>query len=459
MRRIVEILVTDLFGIFNHSIPLNTDDRITIIHGPNGFGKTILLRMLDGVINGRYSELQNTPFRRFQVKFDDGSVIWVDKKQVPRVEQQSFFAVDEELGRKYQSRNGQPLEITVNFSKPNVAEAQSFPLVSIRENGFPLSTLEEAIPVTRIDRTEWLYHPTDEILSLEDILERFGHRLPSIPEEPDWWIEIRKLINIHLIETQRLLNIREARRYRYKDRKPQMVPTVQEYSEELAEVIKQKLTESAVLSQSLDRTFPARLVEQIGHLKLTDKELQNKLGELEKKRSRLKEVGLLDKEEDMAFLPTKEIVGQTKDVLAVYVEDTEKKLSIFDEIADKMELFKKIINERFLYKKISISKQEGFTFTTSEGKSLSPTRLSSGEQHELVLLYQLLFKVKPNSLILIDEPELSLHVAWQKQFLRDLQEITKLASFDILLATHSPQIIHDRWDLTVELKEPEPQVA
>jgi predicted ATP-binding protein involved in virulence len=76
-----------------------------------------------------------------------------------------------------------------------------------------------------------------------------------------------------------------------------------------------------------------------------------------------------------------------------------------------------------------------------------------------VLLYQLLFKVKPNSLILIDEPELSLHVAWQKQFLRDLQEITKLASFDILLATHSPQIIHDRWDLTVELKEPEPQVA
>ena len=71
-------------------------------------------------------------------------------------------------------------------------------------------------------------------------------------------------------------------------------------------------------------------------------------------------------------------------------------------------------------------------------------KLSSGEQHELVLLYELLFKVKPGSLILIDEPELSLHVAWQKQVLRDLREVTKLVPLDLLIATHSPQVIADR---------------
>ncbi|MDF5732730.1 MAG: AAA family ATPase [Rhizonema sp. PD38] len=80
--------------------------------------------------------------------------------------------------------------------------------------------------------------------------------------------------------------------------------------------------------------------------------------------------------------------------------------------------------------------------------------MSSGEQHELVLLYELLFKVQPDSLVLIDEPELSLHVGWQIQFLKDLQEITGLAYLDILMATHSPDIIQDRWDLTVELKGP-----
>ncbi|MEC4867623.1 MAG: AAA family ATPase, partial [Jaaginema sp. PMC 1078.18] len=102
--------------------------------------------------------------------------------------------------------------------------------------------------------------------------------------------------------------------------------------------------------------------------------------------------------------------------------------------------------------------EKGFVFSTrynnslTNSKQLLPTELSSGEQHELVLLYELLFKVEPNSLVLIDEPELSLHVGWQVQFLKDLQEIVKLANLDILMATHSPDIIQDRWDLTVELK-------
>ena len=37
--RITKVLVKKLFGIFDHEIPLNQDSRITIIHGPNGFGK------------------------------------------------------------------------------------------------------------------------------------------------------------------------------------------------------------------------------------------------------------------------------------------------------------------------------------------------------------------------------------------------------------------------------------
>ena len=193
----------------------------------------------------------------------------------------------------------------------------------------------------------------------------------------------------------------------------------------------------------------------MGHAKLTEEQIKNKLDELEEKRSQLEEVGLLDKEQNMDFLPTQQISKNTEEVLTVYVQDVEKKLSIFDEIAAKIDLFKKIINERFLYNRITISRQEGFAFFTRGDRPLPVTSLSSGEQHELVLLYQLLFKVNPDSLILIDEPELSLHVAWQKQFLRDLHEITQLASFDVLIATHSPLIIHDRWDLTVELKGPE----
>jgi predicted ATP-binding protein involved in virulence len=64
-----------------------------------------------------------------------------------------------------------------------------------------------------------------------------------------------------------------------------------------------------------------------------------------------------------------------------------------------------------------------------------------------------LFKVKPGTLVLIDEPELSLHVVWQTQFLDDLLKIIELQKINVIIATHSPQIINNRWDLTVDLEE------
>jgi len=103
---------------------------------------------------------------------------------------------------------------------------------------------------------------------------------------------------------------------------------------------------------------------------------------------------------------------------------------------------------------MSIDKDKGFVFQALDKSDIPADELSSGEQHELVLFYELLFKVKENTLILIDEPELSLHVAWQLQLLKDLQEVSTLTHFDALIATHSPEIIDDRWDLTIELKGP-----
>jgi predicted ATP-binding protein involved in virulence len=166
---------------------------------------------------------------------------------------------------------------------------------------------------------------------------------------------------------------------------------------------------------------------------------------------------LLTKEQYEAplFDPKRQVDDTTKNILSIYSEDIERKLSVFEEISGKVELFKELVNKRFSYKKLDVERQKGFRLQTFQDLPLSPTDLSSGEQHELVLLYELLFKTKPGALILIDEPELSLHVAWQVEFLKDLARVVKLSSFDVILATHSPQIINDRWDLAVELKGPQ----
>lgn len=70
---ITNIKIEGLFGLFHHEIPLNQKDRITIIHGPNGFGKTALLRMIDGLFNGRLSVFFAIPFASFVVGLSDGN--------------------------------------------------------------------------------------------------------------------------------------------------------------------------------------------------------------------------------------------------------------------------------------------------------------------------------------------------------------------------------------------------
>jgi predicted ATP-binding protein involved in virulence len=53
-----------------------------------------------------------------------------------------------------------------------------------------------------------------------------------------------------------------------------------------------------------------------------------------------------------------------------------------------------------------------------------------------------------------------LHVSWQKRFISDLQKIQQIHPIDVIVATHSPQIINDRWDLVRELgaDDPSPDV-
>lgn len=143
-----------------------------------------------------------------------------------------------------------------------------------------------------------------------------------------------------------------------------------------------------------------------------------------------------------------------KKVLALYLEDTAQKLQIFDDLLNKLTAFTGIVNAKMSATKVmKIDRKSGFYFhsISRDSPTLEPKNLSSGEQHQVVLFYELLFKTSENALILIDEPEISLHVEWQRQFLKDLKRVTSLISHSFLIATHSPQIIHDRWDLAVAL--------
>ncbi len=438
--RIRNIYVSGLFGIFDHRIPLDPDNRITLIHSPNGYGKTTILRLVNAVFFQRRALLRNIPFDELSISLQNDAVLSIRKAiKDKEISLEYHLKVAGERKRHFVDRHLSPREI------PRI----------------PFSMIEHEIPeLERIGPQTWRNFRTHEMFDLDDILFRYGDDLP-IPlryrreiSKPDWLNEFLNSVSIRLIEAQRLLRIPEDVSYSERHRHQRWSVTVEAYAEDLAGAIKSKLAESAALSQSLDRTFPQRLVDTKRDDLLSEKELLTRMNSIENHRSKLIDATLLDPQREPAFQIKGELSEHNRRVLSVWVKDIEKKLSIYDELAAKIDLFKEIINKHFLFKEIEIDKEAGFVFRTPEGISIAPTLLSSGEQHELVLAYELLFKVNKDSLVLIDEPELSLHVAWQLRFLKDLQSIVQLSPFDALIATHSPQIINERWDLTVKLKGP-----
>ncbi|OQX20266.1 MAG: ATPase, partial [Candidatus Altiarchaeales archaeon A3] len=206
--------------------------------------------------------------------------------------------------------------------------------------------------------------------------------------------------------------------------------------------------QSFKISQELDSSYPDRLINEKD--KLTKEEYNDRFNKLKEKQKKLADNGLYDlsKQKILDYSDT------DSKALLVYLNDLEKKLGVFDNLLEKLELFTGILNERrFTFKRIQVDREKGFYFMTSREKELELNQLSSGEQHEVVLLYELIFNAKPNILVLIDEPEISLHITWQKEFLKDLLRIIKIQNIQVLIATHSPSIINDRWDLVYNLEK------
>ncbi|MBO9565027.1 MAG: AAA family ATPase [Niastella sp.] len=71
--------------------------------------------------------------------------------------------------------------------------------------------------------------------------------------------------------------------------------------------------------------------------------------------------------------------------------------------------------------------------------------LSSGEQQILILFSYVAFNSQDGKIFIIDEPELSLHIKWQEDFLAQLERVTPKAT-QLILATHSPILVSKRKD-------------
>jgi predicted ATP-binding protein involved in virulence len=428
---IKSIKIEKLFEIFDYNVEYPNGENVLLITGPNGYGKTQVLNILFNLFNRKFTFFKKLIFEKIIVTLNNKSSIQI-KKHI---------------------NTDKSEEVEFIFYK-NEKNISSFKYSDKMEKEL-LSSIERHLPLHRIDDNRWVIHHTDEVIETDEVISRYSDNLPDNIEQNPLQIEsddvtsILDSINVHLIKEQRLFKKISSleRNYRGERNQTVMIETIQTYSNELRDLINERTQKSYEISQSLDSSYPNRLISE--KKKVTKEEYDLKFENLTKKQNQLMLNGLYEK--------TQVALEYSRDdakALLVYLNDLEQKLEVFDDLLEKLELFTSILNNRrFTFKSINIDKNKGFYFTTSKGSELQLNQLSSGEQHEVVLLYELIFKTSPSILVLIDEPEISLHITWQKEFLDDLLRIIKIQNFQVLIATHSPSIINDRWDLVYNLEK------
>ncbi|EHJ46353.1 putative excinuclease ATPase subunit [Solidesulfovibrio carbinoliphilus subsp. oakridgensis] len=454
-RHLLKFEVSKLFNVFDHSILFNQESGITIITAPNGYGKTAILRLINAFFLNQWKILFNITYEKMTLYFDEDFRISVQHKKDDKKERLLFILKEKDKEQKY-----------------------TIALGGIDPRQFPLHLVDQIIPnLDRIASLAWRDLTDNKRLTFAEVMEKYGHVLikeagryeihakefvdmQSRDEKiPDWLVSATSSINCKFIETQRLLDFTSPRiDQRHTRKAAQAISVVENQANHLKFAIQEKLAEFTNKSQELDRSFPHRVIKQASSKSILDSNLQGHIDSLEDTRSKLVSVGILDPTEGYTPISMENADQSTRSVLKVYVEDNVAKLSVFDSLYKKVSIFLEILNEKFASKRppgakklIRCNKDSGLVVETDDGKVVELSELSSGEQHEIVLFYDIVFKMDQHTFLLIDEPELSLHVNWQKKFVPDLLKIISSNKMRVLLATHSPQIVHDRRDLRVSL--------
>lgn len=364
-----ELVIIKLFGLYDYKLTFQTQNNIpTFITGPNGYGKTTILNIIDRLYRSDFEYIRTLPFARIRCVFETPEsdtvhhyYLHIDKILMENGPDMISFIL----------RDGTMHQIVSDFTYP--------PQV-----GDDLSLFFNA---------EKHYYITDRRLTLPLDLDK------------------------HI-----LLNAAKDNANQFKD-------------------VLYDLKES--ISTSL----------QVSQLKFTNgisnEDFVARKREIIQKFTPLINIGLISFEIPEYNKQNSLFLNATLDAYDNAYNANAKKI-------ERIQLFQDIIKQYdFSNKQMQIKLDYGYRFvaTNDERTILELEYLSSGEQHILVQTYDLLFNAPQGALVLVDEPELSAHLAWQALYLRTMKRIINLTKIQCLVATHSPMIFESNWDIAIDLYE------
>lgn len=427
------IQVDGLFGHASHTVKLRESEP-TILLAPNGAGKTHILRLTAAALSLDGATLVETAFSILTIRLVDGRELIVNRSVLP----------DGPVSLTMQVRDeGKLSGDNVEFKSTDLEDADD--------------TLPPGIRKVGLNR--WLNERTGISYSASEAERRFGARsnplaalvknnrqISDICGQPrpvfiDTWRLDASPIN------DRMLGEWEIPRSRSND---VAASRIRGYTEKLRAEITEARRASVQATQSADLSFAARALDA-ATLTVREDKLHQRYDQTVERYEALARNGLAVGEAPIPF--PESTTPTVRRILSVFLDDWDRRLGPLLPVNEKLQTLREVLDGKLAPsgKRTAISSRGGLEFFNASNSRLPVSRLSSGEQHLVALFTLLLFAAKPGSLVLIDEPEISLHAAWKHAFLSDITRVAEVGELQILIATHSAGIVNGRWDLAEEL--------
>lgn len=435
------IRLDGLFGLFDYDLPLNPaapeGQPLAILYGDNGCGKTTVLRLLFNMLSpepyaGHRSAIGEVPFRSLAIEATGGltlSAIRQDATDGPylvRVEQPGAPTLDY-LWSAPRSRRASSEETSEND------------LLYEKFCGF---LAEHFASISYLTDDRKMYRSGETTASGESLAAR-RRRRPEL---------------IHSSQHAFFLGSSEEETPKYFDER--LADAVRRASEWFRQQALGAANTGAASANSIYLDV-IRQIAQFGSSKSgapdSETDLEADVRRLHERIGPYSALGLspsFDAEQLIGELRRVSSAAErslARQVLEPYLNGIRARLDALEEVQTLMNKLIDNVERFYAHKRLRITVRDGLEILLHGDQQLPLGSLSSGEKQLLLMLCETIIARDQASLFMIDEPEISLNVKWQRTLLDTLLGFVKDAKTQFIMATHSIELLSKYRDYVVQL--------
>ncbi|MFD5476523.1 AAA family ATPase [Streptomyces hawaiiensis] len=428
---ITDVSVTGLFGRYDYE--LHFDPSLAILYGDNGTGKTTILRMIHDLLSpgpgrGHKTRVARTSFKDFQISFSNKVVLRATREDAEPGNYELFLTGE---GRD-------------SLRAPYIVNAEG----NIPRRGTPFVESQDAITSAILEAIPLRsYHLSDDRTLDSDF----------VSEERDAREEMRA-------RRQRLRDLEELEEAQYaNNRYPQLGPAMARVAHWARQQALQGASEGSVSANSI-------YAEVVKHLAFMPRsstpeeegstsrhqllQMIEATGQRSQDQSRFGLSPAVNTQELLHYLPKVKDADfpLVSGILRPYLDGTIARLDALEVTHRILAFFIDTMNQFFKGKYVQFNIKNGITIYTDDGKPLNPASLSSGESQLLTLFCNILSARESPTIFVIDEPEISLNVKWQRLLVDALLGCAKGSEIQLILASHSIELLAAHREQVVRLK-------